>query len=49
MSSYRYSSSKPDRWSHPRPYSDASLRQMAHGRVLPMKQPGFFERLLGLA
>ncbi|MEE4154598.1 MAG: hypothetical protein V2I27_10605 [Erythrobacter sp.] len=38
-------SSQPDRWSSPRPYSDASIRLLKHGRVRPMEEPGFFERL----
>ena len=49
MSNLSYRTSGYDRWSHPRPYQDASLRRRAHGRVLPMKQPGFWERLFGLA
>ena len=40
--------SRPDAWSQPRPYSDASTRRMTYGRVLPMEEePGFFARLLG--
>ncbi len=49
MSRYRFVSSKPDKWTLPRPHRDASLRLMAHGPVLPMEEPGFFARLLGLA
>lgn len=31
--------SRPDRWSNPRPYTDASLRRMKHGPLLPMEEP----------
>ena len=48
MSSLTYRSSTPDRWVQPRPYSDASLRYMKHGAILPMDEPGFFARLFGL-
>ncbi|WP_279349400.1 hypothetical protein [Erythrobacter litoralis] len=47
MSSLSFRSSRPDRWSSPKPYSDASLRMKHHGKILPMEQPGFFARLLG--
>ena len=47
MSFRSFRSSSPDRWSVPRPYSDASLRMMKHGRVLPMAdEPGLLRRLL---
>ena len=47
MSSLQYRSSKPDKWTMPRPYQDASLRYRAHGPILPMEpRPGFFARLL---
>lgn len=47
MSLGRFRSSRPDPWSVPRPYSDASLRMMKHGRVLPMQdEPGLLRRLL---
>ncbi|MEM7666079.1 MAG: hypothetical protein AAF250_09520 [Pseudomonadota bacterium] len=36
-----------DRWSNPRPYTDASLRQMKHGPIRPMEEPSFIERWLG--
>ena len=48
MSQYRFSSSKPDHWVSPRPYSDPSIRAMAYGRVQPMYQPSFLERLFGM-
>ncbi|WP_209346813.1 hypothetical protein [Pontixanthobacter sp. CEM42] len=48
MSALSYRSSRPDQWAQPRPYSDASHRYMKHGAVLPMDQPGFLARLLGL-
>lgn len=47
MSSLSFRSSRPDRWSNPKPYSDASLRYKHHGKILPMEEPGFFARLFG--
>lgn len=48
MSLRSFRSSSPDAWSVPRPYSDASLRMMKHGRVLPMEdEPRLLRRLLG--
>ena len=47
MTSAPIHSSKPDKWSNPRPYSDASIRQMKYGRIRPMEEPGFFERWFG--
>ena len=48
MSLRSFRSSSPDPWSVPRPYSDASLRMMKHGRVLPMDDgPGLLRRLFG--
>ena len=42
-----FRSSRPDGWSSPRPYRDPSYRTMSHGKILPMEEPGFFERLFG--
>ena len=47
MSSFSYRTSRPDRWVQPRAHSDASMRYMTHGPVLPMEQAGLFQRLLG--
>ena len=51
MSSYTFRSSRPDSWTNPRPYRDASLRYMAYGPVQPMvqpiAQPGLLARLFG--
>ncbi len=47
MSSYSFRSSRPDGWTQPRPYSDATLRLMAHGPIQPMEEPGFLARLFG--
>jgi len=47
MSCPTYHRSRPDNWTLPRPYSDATLRRMAHGPIQPMEQPGFFARLFG--
>ena len=41
MSSRQYRSSKPDQWTLPRPYTDASLRYMKHGPIVPLDEPGF--------
>ena len=49
MCQYRFSSSKPDQWVSPRPYSDPSIRAMAYGRVRPMHEPSFLERLFGIS
>ena len=48
MASQSYHSSRPDGWTMPRPYRDASLRRMIHGPIQPMEEPGFFARLFGL-
>ena len=37
MSAMRFSSSNPDAWTQPRPYHDASLRMMKHGKIRPME------------
>ncbi len=42
-----YRSSRPDSWVQPRPYTDATLRYMAHGPIQSMYQPTFLERLFG--
>ncbi|MBS1239416.1 MAG: hypothetical protein H6R45_122 [Proteobacteria bacterium] len=47
MSSLSYRSSRPDRWTMPRPPQDACLRRIAHGPIQPMEQPGFIARLFG--
>ena len=46
MSSPIYRSSRPDSWTMPRPYTDASRRRMVHGPIQPMEQPGLLARLL---
>ncbi len=40
-------SSAPDRWTLPRPHTDATLRQIKYGRVRPMEEPGFLARWFG--
>ena len=47
MSSMPFRSSRSDSWTSPRSYSDASLRQMKYGKIQPMHQPTFLERLFG--
>lgn len=47
MSSQHFRSSRPDQWTLPRPYQDASLRYIKHGPIQPMDQPGFLARLFG--
>lgn len=39
--------SRPDKWSSPRPHSDPSIRRKKHGRIQPMARPGLLERLFG--
>ena len=45
MSGLQFRSSRPDAWTMPRAYQDASLRYMKHGPILPMEEPGFLARL----
>lgn len=40
-------SSRPDQWANPRPPVDPSRRLMAYGKVRPMEEPSWLERLLG--
>jgi len=48
MSAMRFSSSNPDPWTQPRPYHDASLRLMMHGKIQPMDyKPRSFFGLFG--
>ncbi len=47
MSSFNFRSSRPDAWTQPRAYRDASLRYHVHGPIQPMHQPSFLDRLLG--
>lgn len=47
MTQYTFRSSRPDHWISPRPYSDPCLRAHAYGRVQPMHEPSFLEKLLG--
>lgn len=47
MSSLSYRSSRPDTWTMPRPYSDASQRRLKHGPIQPMDEDrGFLWKLL---
>ncbi|BBC71873.1 conserved hypothetical protein [Altererythrobacter sp. B11] len=47
MSSLSFRSSRPDSWTMPRPYRDASLRYATYGPIRPMEQPGLLARLFG--
>ena len=47
MSNLNDRSSQPDAWSKPRPCRDASQRLMTYGKLMPMEQPGFWQRLFG--
>jgi len=47
MTSSLIHSSRPDSWSSPRPFSDASIRLKKHGPIQPMTQPRLLWRLLG--
>ncbi|QNE04644.1 hypothetical protein [Croceicoccus marinus] len=40
-----YRTSSPDRWTLPRPYSDASQRFMKFGAVQPMHEPTLWQKL----
>ena len=42
-----FRSGRPDGWITPKPYSDTSMRMMTHGRIQPMDEPSFLDRLLG--
>lgn len=42
-----YTSSRPDAWVQPRPYSDASSRYAKHGPILPMDKPTLWKRIFG--
>lgn len=47
MTSAPIRSSTPDRWTSPRPHTDASFRRMKYGAIRPMEEPGLFARLFG--
>jgi hypothetical protein len=47
MSAYTFHSSRPDRWTSPRPSQDPALRRAIHGPLRPMQSPGMLARLLG--
>lgn len=47
MISYTFRSSRPDNWTDPRPWTDASLRYQKHGPVQPMERPSLWQRLMG--
>lgn len=47
MSSLNFRTSRPDQWTSPRPYQDATLRYIKHGPIRPMEQQGLLARLLG--
>ncbi|WP_156423789.1 hypothetical protein [Erythrobacter sp. YT30] len=40
-------SSRPDKWISPRPPMDPAIRALAYGKVRPMYEPSWIERLLG--
>ena len=49
MTNAAYRSTRPDRWTLPRPHQDASLRYQVHGPIRPMdydeRRQGFWRRL----
>jgi hypothetical protein len=47
MSNLTFRSSRPDTWILPRPHRDPSQRLMTYGPLIPMEQPGFWQRLRG--
>ena len=46
MTQASITTSKPDKWTCPRPYTDASFRYRKHGAVRPLVAPSWLERLL---
>jgi hypothetical protein len=49
MTPVSFRSSRPDSWTVPRPFTDASQRYMSHGPIQPMQQErAFWRRLFGL-
>lgn len=51
MTSRVWTSSRPNSWVQPRPYTDADMRRMKHGRIQPMDygKPTLLQRLFGIA
>lgn len=47
MSHERIYASRPDVWVRPRPYSDANMRRLKHGPIVPMQQKSWIERTFG--
>lgn len=47
MSYERFTTSRPDAWNEPRPFSDPTIRRMKHGPIVPMQEPSWFARLIG--
>ncbi|MEM8726040.1 MAG: hypothetical protein AAGE86_11020 [Pseudomonadota bacterium] len=47
MSQHSFRNSRHDRWSSPRLYSDPCLRALAYGKVRPMEEPTWLEKLFG--
>ena len=49
MTAATYRTSRPDPWTQPRPFSDASLRRHVHGPLRPMDaaELPFWRRLIG--
>ena len=42
-----FRSGRADSWTSPRAPMDASIRSMSHGKILPMEEPSFLEKLFG--
>ncbi|QIQ87055.1 hypothetical protein [Erythrobacter sp.] len=49
MTAVRIHTSAPDRWTSPRPHTDAALRRAKHGPIRPMHEPSWLEKLFGTA
>lgn len=47
MSCYR-TTTRPDPWMEPRQSLDPFRRHQAYGRIQPMQEPNWFERLMGV-
>lgn len=45
MSSYVTHSSRPHESILPRAHTDAHMRMLTYGKIRPMEEPGWFERL----
>ncbi len=47
MTSAPIHTSAPDKWTMPRPHTDAAHRRMKYGAIRPMEEPTLLERWFG--